>query len=748
MGPRAAALYRDLFGCADFEIPTPAVVKEGELAAYQELAYLTHPLPREADYVAAQHERFERLLERLLDPDFGSRSFLDWVRARVEERRTRSGAEIGWARFERDHPRLAEAALRLLHRARVDPPHGVRLREQHRVPLDADDWVVLIEDYCVRYLKHSADPKDLEAWEEIRAALPALGYVLTRQGVRSHRSPVDRVLALSASKGLAALRILDTERESLGDRLRALLLCDHEHASAEGLRRLHGVLDPRAGSAGLLLHLLTSDDGALSLHPVLMTGRTVACTRATAADLGAWMEAQVPALAGTVRTRGILEPDDAAADPTWDDIVIVRPAHPWWRPRHYVPLVTRYFEEGHSRCLIGTRALLGEGWDAKRVNVLVDLTTASTRTAVHQMRGRSLRLDPGFPRKVANNWDVVCVDPDHPKGATDYARFVRKHHHYFAPNAQGEIESGVSHVHPALTPYRPPPAADFEEINRTQLRRAADREAAYDLWRVGEPYDNVQIQTARIRLGRTLGLPAVRPLRRGPGGGEGAGPVRVRGAGIVGAAAIVLATGAVVGNPVVGALAGVATAAGGGAWALRWLRAQVGRLSPSDALEDIAAAVADGLRDSGGIRSELGAASVRVAVQPDGYYRCYLVGATGEESRRFADSLDEVLAPLAAPRYIIPRYVSPPPASWWGALRLFARLALDPRGGERVVYHAVPSHMAANRGRVDAFRAAWNRHVSTGEPLFWKNPLAQGVLEVQRGEDPFEVTTQMRALWR
>jgi hypothetical protein len=24
------------------------------------------------------------------------------------------------------------------------------------------------------------------------------------------------------------------------------------------------------------------------------------------------------------------------------DLVIVRPAHPWWRPRHYVPLVTRY----------------------------------------------------------------------------------------------------------------------------------------------------------------------------------------------------------------------------------------------------------------------------------------------------------------------------------------------------------------------------------------------------------------------
>ena len=58
---------------------------------------------------------------------------------------------------------------------------------------------------------------------------------------------------------------------------------------------------------------------------------------------------------------------------------------------------------------------------------LVDLTGVTTTTSVHQMRGRSLRLDPELPRKVADNWDVVCIAPDHPMGLTDYSRFVRKH---------------------------------------------------------------------------------------------------------------------------------------------------------------------------------------------------------------------------------------------------------------------------------------------------------------------------------
>lgn len=40
---------------------------------------------------------------------------------------------------------------------------------------------------------------------------------------------------------------------------------------------------------------------------------------------------------------------------------------------------------------MGTRALLGEGWDTPAVNCLVDLTVATTGVSVRQMRGRSLR---------------------------------------------------------------------------------------------------------------------------------------------------------------------------------------------------------------------------------------------------------------------------------------------------------------------------------------------------------------------
>src|SRR5260370_7136446 len=83
-----------------------------------------------------------------------------------------------------------------------------------------------------------------------------------------------------------------------------------------------------------------------------------------------------------------------------------------------------------THCLLGTRGLLGEGWDARSINVLIDLTGVTTTTSVHQMRGRSLRLDPKEARKVANHWDVICVARAHPKGPAHYVQSVPSHPNY------------------------------------------------------------------------------------------------------------------------------------------------------------------------------------------------------------------------------------------------------------------------------------------------------------------------------
>src|SRR5947208_10918481 len=189
-----------------------------------------------------------------------------------------------------------------------------------------------------------------------------------------------------------------------------------------------------------------------------------------------------------------------------DGLVELAAAGAAWQPRLWVELATQVFTDGVTKALVGTRALLGEGWDAPCINCLVDLSAATTSVSVTQMRGRSLRLDPHDPEKIASNWDIVCVAPSLARGDADYQRFVRKHLHLFAPSEDGVIEAGPSHVHPALSPFAPPPAGEFDEINRSMIQRAREHEQARERWEIGEPYLGEERDTLVVRAERTSAI--------------------------------------------------------------------------------------------------------------------------------------------------------------------------------------------------------------------------------------------------
>jgi hypothetical protein len=152
-------------------------------------------------------------------------------------------------------------------------------------------------------------------------------------------------------------------------------------------------------------------------------------------------------------------------------------------------------------------------------------------------------------------------------------------------------------------------------------------------------------------------------------------------------------------------------------------------------------AVADGLKAAG--LAERGAEGVVARVEPDGSYRLSLASVDAVTSERFALALDEVLSPIAAPRYLVPRYiVRPLPA------RQQARDWL--RGEARadgVVYHAVPAALGQNRTRATLFAAAWRKWVSDGEPVYANTPEGAGVLATHNGEDPLSATTVLRVAW-
>ena len=291
--------------------------------------------------------------------------------------------------------------------------------------------------------------------------------------------------------------MLSAEADTRGDALRALVLCDAELASQRPDDALTGVLDPAAGTARHVLLAIADDSRTGPLRPLLVSGRGLRCAPQDADVL-------LEALRAAAEERFTLPEWEAEVDGL---LVSLSSSGAEWMPRAWVELATTLLVEGTTGVLVGTRALLGEGWNCRPLNVLVDMTIATTGVSVQQMRGRTLRLDPADPEKVASNWDVVCVAPDLVRGTADYERFVRKHLHLFAPAEDGEVEAGPSHVHPEMGPFAPPPVERFGALNAAQLERATDRATARERWQVGTPYRGVELPTLLVRPS-TPGAPA------------------------------------------------------------------------------------------------------------------------------------------------------------------------------------------------------------------------------------------------
>lgn len=743
------ALVDRLFGTIRYRVSVPAVVKEGHLAPFDELVWLTTPTPTEEDWLTSEAVRFTELTMLLTTPGFGTVGFYAWLTARFVEP---VPATTTWAALAEREPELCDAALRMHHAGLLALPAGARLREEHRHAPSADDWVRLLGDWLLRHVAESDDPADAEVLATVRAALPSVGYQWTRRGVRRGRSTVDRVLARSYAKPGAAAQIIAAEHAALGDRARVLVLCDHERASVTVPVTLDGVQDAEAGSALAALEVLLTDPSTAVLNPMLVTGSVVAAAESTLQDLVAFVAARDPELAARLRVEG--------GSP-------VATCSTGWTSRTWVAHVTAYLEAGRTQVLVGTRGLLGEGWNARGVSTLIDLTTATTLTAVVQTRGRALRTDPTWPDKVATNWTVVCVSEAHPKGDNDWSRLVRKHQGFHGVDADGDIVDGVAHIDASFSPFAPPPVASFDALNARMLVTAADRDGIREAWRVGEPYDDVTLASLRVRPA----VPVVEPVdevvtvtpvaptwRLGPDGLTTSAPLPdtswrtslALAAGTAGASAAATVAGpwALVVAGGLGALATLGQAVVTGrdhtSDLTEWVRGQVGLTSGTPPLEAVAAAVADGLLAAG--LTSVGASALAVDVHPGGEYRFRLVG-TEADAEVFATAFDEAIGPVGAPRYVASRYTDASLPDGSIRTRRATRAALRAARPTGEVWHPVPTVLGRNATLAGHYLAAWRTWVGEGRLLAAAKPEGAGIVAAVSGEDPFAAMTVMRRTW-
>ena len=726
--PADVQRYDRYLGEIDYEVPVPAVVKDGFLAPYQDLAYFVRPAPDELSFIANADEQLHAIVEELCQPlevsvataekvtdeqearsvsegeplatadiandeeeeqDFISvktlpetklesaeksdpppparESLPEWLSRILLEKRLPTGVAKDWAAFAKRDPDLAWAARIFLLRRRIPLPEDVPLPEEDVSPEEVPEmeWLAPVLDRYVRHrLRRSKDARDHALALRVIQRLRMLGIQITDTGWQPCASPVGRVMAYSRAKCAALPVILKTEHQLLGDKLRAVVIADYEKTSATA-GSVQNLLDEEVGGAIAAFKALTKDPTTDALHPVLLTGSSVLVDDDIALELKAacedWLDQekyQVELALG----------EDAGFH-------ALRGSGKDWAPRVYVEMITEMFQRGLTRCLVGTRGLLGEGWDASKINCLIDLTTVTTSMTVNQLRGRSIRLDPAEPVKVANNWDVVCLAPEFSKGLDDYRRFRLKHQRLYGVTDDGAVEKGVGHVHPAFTQLRPEGLEGSAAVlNAEMLARAARRQTCRELWQVGKPYRNQPLRTLEVKLSKEPGSDEFPPFKGSK-------------------------------QP----------------WTTQSLAQAIGL------------AVLNSLVEARLFTDPVIASTPQAVERVGGYVRVFLEEANEEDSRLFTQALHEALGPLHEPRYVIPRQIDRVQATWLSRLlpaivgQYFQR-----RQREQVMLHAVPSVLARNKELVAIYERCWNQYVSPGEAIFALRGSGEDLVQLAR----------------
>ncbi|MGV0922989.1 DEAD/DEAH box helicase family protein [Empedobacter tilapiae] len=110
-------------------------------------------------------------------------------------------------------------------------------------------------------------------------------------------------------------------------------------------------------------------------------------------------------------------------------------------------VLTKLFNEGFIKIIVGTRAYLGEGWDAPSINSLVLASNVGSFVTSNQMRGRAIRVNSDEPNKVSNVWHLVTLDLLTQNGGADLDK-IKQRFEAFVGISQKEniISNGISRL--------------------------------------------------------------------------------------------------------------------------------------------------------------------------------------------------------------------------------------------------------------------------------------------------------------
>ncbi|SES09711.1 Helicase conserved C-terminal domain-containing protein [Gracilibacillus ureilyticus] len=688
--------YIELCGPIDEEIEVAALVKEGDLCPHQDYLWMSPLTPREKEPIDVFHQEAEQVRADLLKSQ-AFQALIEnhpWILSAdfVEEKLASYSCFISLIVY-----------LKQTGSSAWEKPFQIMEEKASKLPSFDMEWTEELLSFLL-YRDKYVDPKE-EPLKSIKKKLSSIGVIERRRVKLIATRSMQRTLLHSASKLDSIVEIVKLEKDSQQDALRLVVLADYIYQED---------LPQKVEEQKPLIRL-----GVVPIFEKLRRNVAEDC--------------RLGVLTGSV----VIVPNEAVSFLERDDLQFTakklvhddRYSMITWKGtsrQEMVKVMTEIFASGEIDVLVGTTALLGEGWDAPSVNTLILASYVGSFMLTNQMRGRAIRAERGNEQKAANIWHLVCVDTQAYDGGYDYESLTRRFQSLSGVDAELPIiQSGIDRLSIAKPPFK---QKVIKETNEIMLERARDRLRLFEKWQEAVHKGEKKREEVEINAKQ---LPPIFVLRNtlkslfiicaaiflnvfytiGEYGYYYESIDEIRAAMIWG-----LLIGFIISSPF---------------W-WRALRIFLFNSSIESRMKQVAEAIYDTLFEIGLLETPLRENKIIINKGGEGSLYGYLEQGRTQEQKVFLQAVQQLVDPIDNPRYLLHR-----------------------RSGKhlwvRHDYHAIPEEISRKKEYVDIFLKKWNKRIGKGEAIFTRTPEGRRLLlkaRLRATSGKFIKRSERKSIWK
>ncbi|QDH78931.1 DEAD/DEAH box helicase [Echinicola soli] len=676
--------YISLNGPVDAEITVPELIAENTLCAHQDFVYYSLPSPLESQKIFAYRKQVKALYQELK----GEEMLVNALRNHAVFQAPEDNLE--WIYSNLPH---YSALLVFLHAA------GEEIPEIHREVIGVKDlvlpaldfnWMALLLDFYL--FKGIEDFPLQESYREELAHRLRRAGVLEKKTISFwHSDKINRYLSRSLSKLTSIQQIVEFEQQQLGDGLRMVILTDYIRKEFLPNRPINDLELNRIGVMPIFEILRRK--AQIPAKMAVLTGSLVIIPRAALEPLQ-----RLAAVDGEDNIYfSALPYDSGFLEVTVSTGIRHRLVH--W--------MTELFQQGHVSLLVGTKALLGEGWDAPAINSLIMASFVGSFVLSNQMRGRAIRKGKQEPEKTSNIWHLACLDPSDEAGGADMYVLRRRFKTFVGVSSEAPvtIQNGLDRLG---MPAEINSLEQAMEMNAFVMGQAKDRNLLSEKWLDAIKNGHVLVEDIKIPFPKNQTYKQTKSLYYNRTIKAFAG-LFLSALGSFGIQAIFgmtkvsryIFTIVDLKDCLLGL--GVVAMIIFGRFSYKMGRMYVKYRDIGKDVHKIAEALLIALLKAKFIRSDKDSLRVISDVDAAGTIYCHLEGGSTFEKSLFIKSLQEIIEQIDNPRYLIIR------KSFF--LKLLAQRD----------YHAVPEALGRNKQFAQIFEAEWRRSVGDCELVYTRS---------------------------